>query len=180
MTTQLTINQTTIELIEGDITRQETDAIVNTANSALAGGGGVDGAIHRAAGADLLQEACRKLGRCNTGDAKITPGFHLKAKYIIHAVGPIYNPAGDESPRLLASAYQRSLEVAVENGLESLAFPAISTGVYGYPMDKAAAIAIQTVADFARSNTQIKLVRFVLFGQPAFKTFEEALGKIVV
>lgn len=175
---QITINQTVIDLVEGDLTQEATDAIVNAANSALAGGGGVDGAIHRAAGADLLQAACRPLGGCNTGDAKITPGFHLKAKYIIHAVGPIYREGSEESPRLLASAYRRSLEVAVENGVQTIAFPAISTGVYGYPMEEASRIALQTAITFARENTSLKLIRFVLFGQPAYQIFAAALAAV--
>lgn len=175
---QKQVNETTLELIQGDITQQDTEAIVNAANSALAGGGGVDGAIHRAAGADELQAACRKLGGCDTGDAKITPGFKLKARYIIHAVGPIYYPNNEACPRLLASAYRRSLEVAAENGVKTIAFPAISTGIYGYPMDKAATIALQTIADFAHQNDSLELVRFVLFGQEAYETFKAALHAI--
>lgn len=177
MTPTLTINKTTIELVQGDITQETTEAIVNAANSALAGGGGVDGAIHRAAGTTELQAACRKLGGCPTGEAKITPGFNLKAKYIIHAVGPVYQPNSEESPRLLDSAYRRSLEVAVENGVKTIAFPAISTGVYGYPMDKAAQISLQAVKDFAKQNDSIALVRFVLFGSDAFETFKAALHR---
>lgn len=175
MTTSVTINKTSIELVQGDITQEETDAIVNAANTALAGGGGVDGAIHRAAGATELQAACRKLGGCATGDAKITPGFKLKARFIIHAVGPVYQPGNEESPRLLASAYRRSLEVAVENGVKTIAFPAISTGVYGYPMDKAAQVSLTAVADFVRQNDRLEKVRFVLFGSEAFETFKAAL-----
>lgn len=171
----ITIHKTRIELVQGDIVQEETDAIVNAANAALAGGGGVDGAIHRAAGAAELQAACRKLGGCATGDAKITPGFKLKAKYIIHAVGPVYQPGSEESPRLLASAYRRSLEVAVENGVKSIAFPAISTGVYGYPMKEAAQIALKTAADFARQNDSIDLIRFVLFSSDAHEIFKAAL-----
>lgn len=177
MITSLIINKTTIELVQGDITQESTDAIVNAANSALAGGGGVDGAIHRAAGATELQAACRKLGGCPTGEAKITPGFNLKARYIIHAVGPVYEPNSEESPRLLASAYRRSLEVAVENEVKTIAFPAISTGVYGYPMDKAAQVSLQAVKDFAKQNDSIALVRFVLFGSDAFETFKAALHR---
>ena len=156
------INQSVIELLQGDITHQDTDAIVNAANSSLLGGGGVDGAIHRAAGPELLQ-ATRKLSGCRTGDAKITPGYRLKARYVIHAVGPIYQPNDTTVADLLSSAYRRSLEVAVENGLQSIAFPSISTGAYGYPVEAAAKIALGTVASFAASHTQIGLIRFVLF-----------------
>jgi O-acetyl-ADP-ribose deacetylase (regulator of RNase III) len=177
MATEIKVNQTTIDLQQGDITQQSTDAIVNAANSALAGGGGVDGAIHRAAGVDQLQAACREIGGCATGDAVITPGFKLKAKHIIHAVGPIYKP-GDESPRLLASAYRRSLEVAAENDVKSVAFPAISTGIFGYPMGEAAQIALTTARDFAQSNDSLDLIRFVLFGADAMQVFEAALDKL--
>lgn len=178
MASSISVNKTTIELVEGDITQQHTDAIVNAANSALAGGGGVDGAIHRAAGAADLQAACRKLRGCPTGDAKITAGFKLPARYIIHAVGPIYRAGSPESPRLLASAYRRSLEVALENGIQSIAFPSISTGVYGYPIQAAAEIALQTARDFAQTQEQITLIRFVLFGPEAFRVFELALDKL--
>ena len=174
MTTEINVNQTTIDLQQGDITQQGTDAIVNAANSALAGGGGVDGAIHRAAGADQLQAACRKIGGCPTGDAVITPGFNLKAKHIIHAVGPIYKP-GDDAPRLLKGAYRRSLEVAAENNVKSVALPAISTGIFGYPMSEAAEIALTTAREFAEENDSIDLIRFVLFGPDAMQAFEEAL-----
>ena len=175
---QIMVNKTGIDLVEGDITQQETEAIVNAANSALAGGGGVDGAIHRAAGADALQAACRPLKGCQTGDAKITPGFRLKAKYIIHAVGPMYHPADDNVPRLLASAYRRSLEVAVENGIKTVAFPSISTGVYGYPMQEAAEIALHTAIEFATEHPDLDLIRFVLFGRQAYDIFERTLQKL--
>ncbi|MBZ0290978.1 MAG: O-acetyl-ADP-ribose deacetylase [Anaerolineae bacterium] len=177
MTNQLQIHDTLIDLTQGDITDQDTDAIVNAANSSLLGGGGVDGAIHRAAGPDLLRET-RTLGGCQTGDAKITKGYRLKARYVIHAVGPIYRPSDPNVANLLASAYQRSLEVAVENGLESVAFPSISTGAYGYPVEKAAAIALKTVSDFARVQDQIKLIRFVLFDPLTWRVYDQALRQI--
>jgi O-acetyl-ADP-ribose deacetylase (regulator of RNase III) len=169
-----TINQTALELLLGDITQQETDAIVNAANSSLLGGGGVDGAIHRAAGPQLLAET-RKLGGCQTGDAKITKGYKLRARYVIHAVGPVYRRGEPAIPQLLASAYRRSLEVAVENGVRSLAFPAISTGAYGYPLEEAAPIALETVFHFLQASDQIELVRFVLFGEPILQAHTTAL-----
>jgi len=173
-----TINNVTLELVEGDITQQDTEAIVNAANSQLAGGGGVDGAIHRAAGANELLAATAKYNGCPTGDAVITPGFKLKAKYVIHAVGPVYRANSEESPRLLASAYRRSLEVAAENGIQSIAFPAISTGVYGYPMEAAAEIALRTVIEYAQTHTQPNLIRFVLFGREAYDVFAGQLARM--
>jgi len=153
-----------IELQQGDITRLAVDAIVNAANRALAGGGGVDGAIHRAAGAAQLQAACRQLGGCDTGDAKITPGFNLPARYIIHTVGPVYGGGRRGEPELLASCYRRSLEVACENGLRTVAFPAISTGIYGYPFEAATEIALRTTAEFLARHPNIERVVFVFFG----------------
>ncbi len=158
-----------IELLQGDITQQRVDAIVNAANARLTGGGGVDGAIHRAAGAAQLQEACRQLGGCQTGDAKITPGFGLAARFIVHAVGPVYSGGHGGEPELLASAHRRALEVAVENGARSIAFPAISTGVYGYPFEAATQIALRTAAEFLRRQPRIERVVFVYFGQADFE-----------
>ncbi|MBL8117924.1 MAG: O-acetyl-ADP-ribose deacetylase [Anaerolineae bacterium] len=167
------INHAILELIEGDITKQDTDAIVNAANSSLLGGGGVDGAIHRAAGPELLEET-RALGGCQTGDAKITRGYHLKARHVIHTVGPIYG--GSDSARLLASAYRRSLEVAQENNIRTIAFPSLSTGAYGYPVDQAAPIALETVCRFLQGDHNIQLVRFVLFNSAILQQFSKALA----
>ncbi|MFN2244618.1 MAG: O-acetyl-ADP-ribose deacetylase [Anaerolineae bacterium] len=169
-----------LDLVQGDITAQDTEAIVNAANSSLLGGGGVDGAIHRAGGPDILAE-CRLLGGCAPGEAKITTGGRLKAKYVIHAVGPIYWQQGAErAAELLASAYRRSLEVAAEHGVQSVAFPAISTGAYGYPMDEAAQIALPTVLDYLRGqeNDGIRLVRFVLYGSQAYQVFQRVLSQL--
>jgi len=168
------VNGSTLELVQGDITQQDTEAIVNAANPSLLGGGGVDGAIHRAAGPELLEE-CRRLGGCETGDAKITKGYKLKAKYVIHAVGPIYRKEGSRAPGLLASAYRRSLEVALENGIRSVAFPSISTGAYGYPLEEAAPIALKTVIEFLKAHPEIELVRFVLYDPRTYAAYEKAL-----
>ncbi|MEQ8672868.1 MAG: O-acetyl-ADP-ribose deacetylase [Aggregatilineales bacterium] len=175
--TKVKVRQTTIELIVGDITKQAVDAIVNAANSSLLGGGGVDGAIHRAAGPELLKET-RDIGGCKTGDAKISGGYRLPAKYVIHAVGPIYRADDSHVEALLASAYQRSLELAAKHALETIAMPAISTGIYGYPVEKAAPIALQTAIDFAtHKTTSIKLVRFVLFTEEIFIKFHQSLKR---
>lgn len=172
------IHGATLELVQGDITQQDTDAIVNAANSSLLGGGGVDGAIHRAAGPQLLEE-CRTLGGCPTGDAKITRGYNLKAKYVIHAVGPVYRDGKQGEPELLASAYRRALEIANEHGLSSIAFPALSTGAYGYPMADAARIMFQTLIGFLQTHTQPSLVRVVLYDRAAFETHRRVLQQIL-
>ncbi len=160
-----------IEAVRGDITRLEVDAIVNAANEGLRGGGGVDGAIHRAAGPELM-EACRALGGCPTGDAKATPGFQLPARWVIHAVGPRYRDGSSGEPDLLASCYRRSLEVADEVGARSVAFPAISTGIYGYPPAEAAAIAVETLQN---TPTSVELVRLVAFDDATLRLYQALL-----
>jgi len=174
---ELAIGTSRIELVHGDITTQGTDAIVNAANSSLLGGGGVDGAIHRAGGPAILAE-CRGLGGCQTGDAKITTAGNLKAKYVIHTVGPIYRGGGRGEAEALASAYRRSLEVAVEHRLSTISFPSISTGAYGYPIEQAARIALQTVAEALALSPQITTARFVLFSVGDLTSYEQALDAI--
>ncbi len=172
------INKSVLELIEGDITEQETDAVVNAANSSLLGGGGVDGAIHRAGGPKILEE-CRKLGGCPTGEARITTGGNLKAKNVIHTVGPIYSSGQRREAELLANAYKNSLSLASQYRLKSVAFPSISTGAYGYPVDEAATIALKTVINYLKTHTDIELARFILFGQKAYQAYDEALQELV-
>jgi len=162
-----------IEAVQGDITAEEVDVVVNAANRGLAGGGGVDGAIHRAAGPRELQEACQALGGCPTGDAKATPGFALPARWIIHAVGPRWAGGDKGEAELLASCYRRSLEVADELGAKSVAFPAISTGIYGYPPEEAARIAVETVRS---TPTEVELVRLVAFDQATHRLYEALLS----
>ena len=166
-----------IEIIEGDLTLQHVDAIVNAANESLLGGGGVDGAIHRAGGPAIL-EACRKLRGCKTGDAKITTGGNLPATYVIHTVGPVYRGGQHGEPELLARCHHRSLEVALENHLKTVAFPAISCGVYGYPIPEAATIAVGTVAVFLDTHAEIELVRFVLYGSATYGAFLQAYDRL--
>jgi O-acetyl-ADP-ribose deacetylase len=161
---------------QGDITKLKVDAIVNAANRTLLGGGGVDGAIHRAAGPELLAE-CRTLNGCETGDAKITRGYHLPATHVIHTVGPVYGRGGPDRAVLLASCYRRSLEVAAENGVKSIAFPGISTGVYGYPLREASEIAVRTVADFLLKNSSIEKATFCTFNAEATKIISEEISK---
>jgi O-acetyl-ADP-ribose deacetylase (regulator of RNase III) len=164
-----------IAVVEGDITRQNVDAIVNAANESLRGGGGVDGAIHRAAGPELLAE-CRALGGCPTGAARITRGYRLTARHVIHAVGPVWQGGGQGEDALLAACYRNSLELARDHGLASLAFPAISTGIYRFPLDRATAIAVDAVWGFLEAAPSIARVLFVCFGTDAAETYRRALA----
>jgi O-acetyl-ADP-ribose deacetylase len=162
--------------VEADITRLAVDAIVNAANSSLLGGGGVDGAIHRAAGPELLRE-CRALGGCATGDAKITRGYRLPAKHVIHTVGPVWNGGASGEPALLASCHRRCLEVALAHGLSTVAFPAISCGVYGYPIELAARVAVLECRRFAEEHEAIEEITFALFGASALAVYEAELAQ---
>jgi O-acetyl-ADP-ribose deacetylase (regulator of RNase III) len=163
-----------LEIVEGDITKLAVDAIVNAANESLLGGGGVDGAIHRAAGPELLVE-CRTLCGCPTGEAKITKGYELPAKHVIHTVGPVWHGGGRGEDDLLASCYRRSLEIAAANGLTSMAFPAISTGIYGFPADRAAVIAVKTVRDFLANSALPEKVIFCCFGRASVDAHQAAM-----
>ncbi len=165
-----------INLIQGDITQLEIDAIVNAANTSLLGGGGVDGAIHRAAGKQLLEE-CRTLNGCPTGDAKITKGYNLPAKYVIHTVGPVWNGGKYNEKELLTGCYKNSLQLTIENNCRTIAFPNISTGVYRFPKDIAAQIAISTVKSFIEKNTIIEKVIFVCFDKENFEIYNKLLSE---
>jgi O-acetyl-ADP-ribose deacetylase (regulator of RNase III) len=177
-TVQRQIHNATVELVEGDLTTQTVDAIVNAANSSLIPGGGVDGAIHRAAGRDLAA-ATAAIGGCPPGEARLTPGFRLPARYVIHTVGPIYH-GNRQNAVVLAAAHRSSLELAVAQGLQSIAFPAISTGVYGYPVEEAAPVALGAVRDFLATDTTLRLVRFVLWGSATFAVFRSALEQLTL
>ncbi len=172
------VNDAVLSLVEGDITDEETDAIVNAANSRLAGGGGVDGAIHRAGGPAIMAE-CRKIGGCPTGRAVLTTGGNLKARYVIHAVGPVWRDGKSGEAALLKSAYLESLKLASGHGLKSVSFPSISTGAYGVPLEAAAQVALGTAIEYLQGHPDLRLVRFVLFGQKTYDVFEKALGKLV-
>jgi O-acetyl-ADP-ribose deacetylase (regulator of RNase III) len=175
---KVSFHQSTLEIVQGDITQQNTEAIGNAANSALAGGGGVDGAIHRAGGPTLMSELRAKYKGCPTGSAVITGGGNLKAKYVIHAVGPRYS-GSPKDPELLSSAYRKSLELCTQNKIYSMAFPSISTGIYGYPVEEASRIALKTVMDYLKDYPEIKLVRFVLFDSKTYSVYEEALQELI-
>jgi O-acetyl-ADP-ribose deacetylase (regulator of RNase III) len=175
---QETINASTLILVQGDITKESTDAIVNAANTRLAGGGGVDGAIHRAGGPAIMQ-ACRKIGSCPTGKAVITTGGNLKATYIIHTVGPRYHDGTKGEATPLKSAYLESLKLASTKKLKSIAFPAISTGAYGYPLHEAAQIALQTIIEYLKGHQDIQLVRIVLYDHTTYDIFTQELKKLI-
>lgn len=168
-----------IEIIIGDITKLNVDAIVNAANKSLLGGGGVDGAIHMAAGPELLSE-CLTLGGCETGEAKITKGYNLPSKYVIHTVGPIWNGGISNENEQLTSCYENSLKLATENNIVSIAFPSISTGIYGYPLEKASEIALGVISNFIKTNTSIETIKIVCFGKRAFDIYMEKAGEILV
>jgi O-acetyl-ADP-ribose deacetylase len=171
---KIKIGRSTLELVEGDITGQDTEAIINAANETLHGGGGVDGAIHRAGGPRILEE-CHQIGGCPTGEARLTTGGRLKARYVIHTVGPVYKDGSRREPELLASAYRSSLELASRHGIKTLAFPSISTGAYGYPTEAAARIALKTVRRYLEGHREIELVRFVLLGSMSYEIYKRAL-----
>lgn len=171
-----TINDVTLALLQGDITQVRADAIVNAANSGLRGGGGVDGAIHDAGGPSIMAE-CRKIGGCPTGSAVATTAGNLPAKYVFHAVGPIYH-GRKEDEQLLASAYQSCLNLAEQKGITSIAFPSLSTGVYGYPLEEAAPVALHTIIEHIKKPTSLKQVTMVLFGNRAYQAFEKALQDV--
>ena len=164
-------------VVQGDITKQEVDAIVNAANEALRGGGGVDGAIHRAAGRELKAE-CKKIGGCPTGEARITKGYRLPVRYVIHTVGPVWRGGNRGEPEKLAACYRNSLKLAAENGVRTIAFPGISTGVYGYPLEEATRLAMRTVKDCLAALPGIEEVRFVTFGERATEIAERTLAEL--
>ena len=166
-----------IEIVKADITKLEVDAVVNAANSTLLGGGGVDGAIHRAAGPGLHDE-CRKLGGCDTGNSKITRGYRLPAKYVIHTVGPVWYGGYAGEADLLASCYRTSLRLAIENHIRTIAFPAISCGIYGYPIEKGCRIALKETIDFLKGNPSIEKVVFACFSEDDYEAYKEAFMEI--
>jgi len=167
-----------IKVVEGDITKQTVDAIVNAANTALLGGGGVDGAMHRAAGPELLEE-CRKLGGCPTGQARITKGYKLPAKWVIHTVGPVWRDGKHGEDDSLAGCYRSSLALAEQNGVKTIAFPSISTGAYGFPMERAAHVAVTEIKTFLERKSSIEKVLLVCFGKGAFEIHLQAVREVV-
>jgi len=171
------MQQEKITVVEGDITKQKVDAIVNAANTSLLGGGGVDGAIHRAAGPELLAE-CRTLHGCPTGEAKVTRGYRLPTRWVIHTVGPVWRGGQDFEDELLANCYRRSLELAVQQGVRSVAFPAISTGVYGFPLKRATRLAVREVRGFLRENSSLDQVLFVCFDSRTRGCYERVLAEV--
>jgi len=173
---EIQVGKSRLQFLVGDITAQDTDAVVNAANTRLAPGGGVAGAIHGAAGPELWEE-CAKLGGCETGEAKITKGYDLPNKYVVHTVGPVYRGSPDD-PRLLRSCYINSLKAADENRVNSIAFPALSTGIFGYPLDAAAQIAIQAIKEYLLRDTNIEIVRMVLYNEAAYDAHLRALDAL--
>jgi O-acetyl-ADP-ribose deacetylase (regulator of RNase III) len=174
--TSLQIDHTTLSLVHGDITQQNVDAIVNAANSSLMGGGGVDGAIHRAGGSKILEECIAyvaKRGRLPTGEAMITSGGNMKAKYVIHAVGPVWQGGGHREDELLMNAYRNSLKLAVEHDVRIIAFPSISTGIYAFPVERAAKLAVRAVREFVEENGSLREVRFVTFSKDDFDIYQK-------
>jgi O-acetyl-ADP-ribose deacetylase (regulator of RNase III) len=174
---KVSIHQSTLEIVQGDITHQDTEAIGNAANSGLAGGGGVDGAIHRAGGPSIMSELKARYKGCPTGSAVITGGGNLKAKFVIHAVGPRYSGSPKDA-ELLSGAYRKSLELCTQKKISSIAFPSISTGIYGYPVEEASRIALKTVMDYLKDHPEIRLVRFVLFDSKTFDVYQESLEEM--
>ena len=174
---EIKINKGILSLVEGDITKQDSEAIVNAANKTLRGGGGVDGAIHRAGGPRILEE-CIRIGGCETGDAVITTGGNLPARYVIHTVGPVYRDGSRNESTLLENAYTNCLNLASSKGIKSIAFPSISTGAYRYPLEDAAGIALSTAIHYLKENENIELIRFVLFGQNALDVYVRILKKL--
>lgn len=176
---KIAIKGSTVELVKGDITAQETDAIVNAANTTLSGGGGVDGAIHKAGGPSIMEE-CKTLAPCPAGEARLTGGGTLKTRHVIHTVGPVYKDGRHNEPSLLEKSYRSSLELASRHKIRSLAFPSISTGAYRYPVEEAARIALSTVGGYLVQHPEIELVRFVLFDDKTYKIYQRTLEELSV
>jgi len=175
---RIQVGSSAIELVQGDITDQDVEAVVNAANPSLLGGGGVDGAIHRAGGPRILEE-CRRIGGCPQGEARLTTGGELRAQYVIHTVGPIYRGGSRDEAETLARAYRSSLALASEKGISTIAFPSISTGAYGYPITLAADIALRTVLEFLTQHPDIELVRFILFSAADYRVYQNALAALL-